>query len=77
MLALAARSGVSLLWPQPEDASMKETTKYCGKCRQRKPVDAFNKNRATADGRQAHCRTCRKIYGDSYRAQAKDRMPAL
>ena len=32
--------------------------KTCTKCGETKPLDAFNRNRATADGRQAWCREC-------------------
>lgn len=52
---------------------MKETVKYCGKCRQRKPIDAFAKCRTLPDGRQSHCRACQAIYQKTYRGTPRQK----
>lgn len=36
--------------------------KWCSGCKQSKPIDSFNFNRTTADGRASRCRSCRAEY---------------
>lgn len=36
--------------------------KRCGRCRERKALNEFNKNAAQADGFDGYCRGCRKAY---------------
>ena len=43
-------------WQQDEAAAI--VTKACTKCRVPKPLTKFYRNRASADGRQHHCRQC-------------------
>jgi len=45
--------------------------KYCSKCENWKPLDAYNKNRTIWDGLERRCRACAKLYrNDTYtRAQ--------
>lgn len=55
-------------------------TKTCCTCKQEKPVDQFNKNRASKDGLQGRCRECsratwRKHYADNkYRMNEEKRI---
>jgi hypothetical protein len=41
--------------------------KTCGSCGETKPLDAFNKNRTTRDGRQSMCRPCIYKYNREWR----------
>lgn len=49
--------------------------KYCPRCRETKPLSEFQKNKATKDGLQYHCKFCRKIIDtrDKHRQQHRDR----
>ena len=40
--------------------------KKCAKCEQEKPLDAFNNNSSSKDGKQRYCRECNKSYGRGY-----------
>jgi hypothetical protein len=46
---------------------MKETVKYCGGCRQQKPIADFANSRREPDRHQSHCRACQAIYQRKYR----------
>jgi len=37
--------------------------KVCGKCSEPKPLEAYHRSRAHRDGRQPHCKACRKGRG--------------
>jgi hypothetical protein len=41
-------------------------TKICQKCKERKPVESFNKNRAKKDGLQNYCRFCQRESDKNY-----------
>jgi len=38
------------------------TSKVCSKCKEEKPLEAFNKNRSNRDGLQSQCKVCGKQY---------------
>jgi hypothetical protein len=38
------------------------STKCCSRCRQEKPFEAFNKDKATKDGLSYYCRVCKSRY---------------
>lgn len=40
--------------------------KYCNKCKEEKPKSEFNKRRSMKDGLQPQCRSCQKLYFNSY-----------
>ena len=42
------------------------TLKKCAKCDTEKPLDAFNNNSSSKDGKQRYCRECNKMYGRKY-----------
>lgn len=39
-----------------------QTTKYCRRCEQAKPLSAFNANRSAEDGKHKYCKSCRAAY---------------
>jgi len=41
--------------------------KTCTGCRQLLPLEAFNRNWVTSDGRETRCRACRRAYYDANR----------
>lgn len=47
--------------------------KTCTKCGETKPLDDFNRNRSTADGRQAWCRECMAEDKRRYRDANRDK----
>lgn len=53
-----------------------EDTKVCGKCRERKPLSAFHRNAARADGRAAQCIACRREYDRTRGNPARQRVSA-
>jgi len=42
-------------------------TKQCSKCKDTKPLEAFNVDRQAKDGRSYTCKSCRKKAGNAYR----------
>lgn len=42
------------------------TLKKCAKCDTEKPLEDFNNNSASKDGKQRYCRACNKQYGRKY-----------
>jgi Recombination endonuclease VII len=48
-------------WGMPKAARMlvKQTGLKCACCQVVKPLDAFNRNKATANGREVYCRDCK------------------
>ena len=42
--------------------------KRCSKCGEEKPVAEFHKKRSGKDGRQPHCKACRKVYAAAHSA---------
>lgn len=52
---------------------MRETVKYCGGCRTRKPIEAFANHRRMPDGKQGRCRVCAKAYAERHRALQRER----
>ncbi len=38
-----------------------EQTKVCKKCNTEKPLEDFNQQATSKDGRQGYCKTCKKI----------------
>lgn len=57
------------------DPEMRE--KLCGKCKNTKPVDQFDRNRRRKDGLQNRCRACLKEINRDWYAQNKDRAAEL
>lgn len=51
--------------------------KHCKKCDSVKPLSEFNKNRAKADGVQAQCRDCSKIYNNRGYIENPNRAAAI
>lgn len=43
--------------------------KFCPKCKQVLPLEAFNKNQSKKDGLVGYCKTCMAAYGKTYRAK--------
>lgn len=48
--------------PEPTESADMAKTKVCNRCEERKPLTAFSKNSATADGLQRTCRPCLAEY---------------
>jgi hypothetical protein len=56
---LAAREGREVTRKREVPAGMK----YCPRCQQELPIDAFGSNRSSRDGRAAYCRPCHNAVG--------------
>jgi Recombination endonuclease VII len=54
-------------------------TKYCSRCREEKPIEAFHRNNSARDGLATKCRLCTKTYGrqltQGYAAQERANPP--
>lgn len=50
--------------------------KKCNRCGEIKPIEDFNKNKATRDGYQGCCRICTAKYHQEYRRRYPDRIKA-
>lgn len=48
---------------------MSTTDKFCGGCRQTKPLTAFSKHRYMLDGRQLRCKVCSNAYAATWRSR--------
>ena len=46
--------------------------KYCSKCNQYKPIEAFSRNKNRKDGRCIYCKSCMNKSNSIYRDQNKD-----
>jgi hypothetical protein len=49
-----------------------ESTKYCWKCKQSKPLDDFGRNRSKSDGLQSECKECVREYNRRYNKKNKE-----
>jgi hypothetical protein len=47
--------------------------KYCGLCKERKPVGAFHRDRSRSDGLQSYCKDCRKTIEKNRRRNPVER----
>lgn len=45
--------------------------KKCSRCRVKKELDEFHKNRSRKDGRQSYCKKCRALLGKELRASLR------
>jgi len=52
-------------------------TKKCSKCGEPKPLDAFDLNSTTKDGRQYHCKACRREYHRNLKKRKKGEPPKV
>ena len=48
-------------------------SKTCTKCGEKKPLDGFHRNKRKADGRDPHCKECRREYNRRYREENRDK----
>ena len=54
------------------EPTIKESaTKQCAKCKQKKQLDDFHKNKVNKDGRQSYCIKCQKEANKESKAKAK------
>jgi len=44
--------------------------KRCGRCKESKPVEDFNENKARYDGRGSYCKACKRMYEFSQNRRA-------
>ena len=51
--------------------------KFCYKCNQKKPLDAFGKNRSRKDGLSTECKPCKKQQDKQYYAKNADAIKAV
>ncbi len=50
---------------------IEDAGKRCPGCKEVKPLDAFNKNRSTTDGRCSRCRVCDRNYYNTVRGRLR------
>ena len=50
------------------------SVKRCTKCGEEKPLEAFNRNKTTKDGRAYHCKKCQSAYMKTYYPKNRERM---
>jgi hypothetical protein len=48
------------------------TNKNCNKCKESKPLDQFDKDKTSKDGRYFYCKDCRKPWNKKYQARRRE-----
>lgn len=52
--------------------------KHCSRCHKIKDIEMFTRNRARGDGREAYCKTCKKIfYKETYSSFKNSTLPKV
>ena len=49
-------------------------TKFCYKCNENKPLDAFGKNKSKKDGLSTECKPCKKLQDRRYYNENKNKV---
>jgi len=52
-------------------------TKYCHRCKKRKPLSKFGKNKHRSGGYNTYCGPCKKLYDAEYQKKNKIRVNAI
>jgi hypothetical protein len=52
-------------------------TKFCYKCKENKPLDAFGKNKSKKDGLSTECKPCKRTQDKQYYAKNSDSVKAV
>jgi len=62
--------------PDYVDEETGQEMHWCGKCKQYKPTDQFNKNRANASGLESYCKECSVAHERERRARKREERKA-
>lgn len=66
------RRGRAPAHPDYIDEETGQEMHWCGKCKQYKPTDRFNKNRANASGLESYCKECSVAHERERRARKRE-----